>query len=174
MATTGRALALMSAWASDPQPMRGSFIAEGPRRSSRYRFFWVRPNLYRLEALEGDDPGATTIRRDKEIWTLRRGRAHHRREVGGTLTTLDNLLMASFGEPGGRPPLLTGITTVAGRDAALVVVGSPWQGHSDEIEMAIDLATGVLLRRITLMAGKPTLHMETSELEIGIELAEQL
>ncbi len=174
MATTGSVLGLMHDWAGNPQPIRGSFLVENSRRTSRYGFSWLRPDLYRLEELEGDDPGSTIIRRDREVWSVHRGRVYHRREVAGSLTLLDNLFFASFGEAGARPPIVKGTTTVAGRTAALIVLGSPWRGHSDEIEVAVDLATGMVLQRVHLLAGKPTLRMEVEGFEIGAELPTDL
>jgi outer membrane lipoprotein-sorting protein len=174
MATIGTVLALMHDWASRPRPTRGSFRVEGPKGTSRYRFWWLRPDCYRLEEVQGYEPGSVTVRRDREVWSVRKIRAYHRREVAGYLTALDNLFMASFGGPGEPPPTLKGNTTVAGRSAALVVVSSPWRGHSDEIESAVDVGNGIVLRRVQLLAGNPIGRTEIEEVEIDIELPAEL
>ena len=115
MATIGTILALMHGWAGQPLPVSGSLRVDGPRWISRYRFWWMRPDRYRLEEVEGDQPRTVTVRRDREMWWMRGHRVSHRRKVAGTLSVLDNLLMSPLGELEDAPPALQGTTRVAGR-----------------------------------------------------------
>lgn len=172
--TIGAVLALMNDWASRPRPTRGSIRVDGGTGTARDRFWWLRPNHYRLEEADGDKLGLVTVRIDREEWSFREGRLYYQRDTGGSLTVLDNLFMSSFGEPGRRPPAFTGTTTVAARAAALVVVATPWRGHVDAMEMAVDLDTGMVLRRVQLLAGKPTFRIEIEEVEIDAELSLEL
>jgi outer membrane lipoprotein-sorting protein len=158
----------MHNWAGQPRPIRGTFRVDGPRGVSRYRFWWLRPDRYRLEETEGDRPGSITVRSDREVWSIRPRHVFHRREAAGSLTVLDNLLMSPLGELAARPPVLKGTTTVAGRDAAVVVAKG--RHFPEEIEAAVDLGAGVTLRRIRLRAGKPTVRMEIEEIEIDADL----
>jgi outer membrane lipoprotein-sorting protein len=175
VATIGAVLALVHDWAGRPLPARGSFRVDGARGTSRYRFWWLRPDCYRLEEVEGDEPGSVTVRRDREMWSVRGRRTYHRREVAGSLSVLDNLFMSSLGELGERPPVLKGTSTIAGRSAALVVAGSRWRRHSaEQMEAAVDLGTGMVLRRIQRTAGGSTIRMEIEETEIGAELPAEL
>lgn len=170
MPTLGEALATLNSWSDRPPPMQGVlrlWVTDDPPRRrgvrARLRFWAELPDRDRVEVLQGL-PASLHVRSRGEGWEVTEWGTFHRARGARPDTWLWNLLSAASSLSAGRPTLL-GTTEVLGRAAALLRVDDFFR--DDVVEFAVDIDTGMVLRRIHREGDVEVNRMEVEELALG-------